>query len=939
MLEERVKFPRGERLAEDDPATDAAGQESLESRPLRVQASGMMAEGESRRELRPLMEKHHSCLNTRAIIEYFQENLPEEMSGLLAGLGPEIEGLANPQEFLMEVNNWVSSDVVTKMFENAKRLTKNNQIAFKIGFESAARKKLGYVQRIILFSHKNPRQTLKRVQAINDKFNRNKTIELMEVKRDSAVVRLHWFKDIPANRDFCLFNQGIYSGIPTIWKMPPSTLEETKCFFKGDDYCEYHLKWQKRSFLKESFLKFIVPWRALTYTIEELERDKELLRKKFDEIHRLNIQLKEKIDQLICLQETSTATLSVLNLEKLLQVTLRLLINSARLDRAGILLLDQQGEVLELTYAAGIDPVLFERVRGYQIPISKVDNVIARVAMTGIPVVIQDVARSKLNVKNPLIKQFKPKAIILAPLTVRGKVIGVLLADRVHWDATITEGDREFIVSFANQIAIALENAILYRKLEISERKYRGLIENAHEGIWIIDDKGMVKFVNRRMREITGHEKLENKNIQELFDQANWKLMKKALEENRQNNVAQQELEISCKNRGIAAVLMSSVPLFENGQFSGAFAMFSDITALRETEKHFRKIFEEAAIGMCLVDMEGFILDSNSALMELLGYSKEEMFKKSFKDLTHPDDLPKSISLFQELARGNRESYTREKRYICKDGQIVWGQVTVSILRGPRREPQFAIIMTQDVTQRKKGEQEIQANQEQLQSLTSELSLTEERERRRLATDLHDHIGQALAVSKIKLGVLQKTVGVSELATPLGEVRELIEKMIQDTRSLTFELSLPVLYELGFEAAVEWFAKHVRAQHGIQVDVQHEMKPIPMTDEIKVLLFRSVRELMMNIVKHAQAMHARVTIARRGDRVDIEVSDDGVGIADFKGFAKSGGNGGFGLFSIRERLHYLGGRVDMTSKQDKGTRVTLTVPLKYAKKIHMGKPR
>ena len=137
----------------------------------------------------------------------------------------------------------------------------------------------------------------------------------------------------------------------------------------------------------------------------------------------------------------------------------------------------------------GSTPCLFERVKDYQIPISKVDNVIARVAMTGIPVVIQDVARSKLNMNNPLIQQFKPKAFILAPLTVRGKVIGVLLADRVHWDATITEGDREFIVSFANQIAIALENAVLYRKLEMSERKYRGLIENAHEGIWIIDDK------------------------------------------------------------------------------------------------------------------------------------------------------------------------------------------------------------------------------------------------------------------------------------------------------------------------------------------------------------------------------------------------------------------------------------------------------------------
>ena len=824
------------------------------------------------------MEKHHSCLNTRAIIEYFQDNLPGELPGLFDGLGPEIEGLANPQEFLMEVNNWVSSDVVTRMFENAKRLTRNNQIAFKIGFDSAARKKLGYVQRIILFSHKNPRQTLKRVQVISDKFNKNKTVELVSTRRNSAVVRLHWFKDIPSNLDFCLFNQGIYSGIPTIWKMPPATLEETKCFFKGDDYCEYHLKWQKRFFLKESLLKFAVPWRALTYTVEELERDKELLRKKFDEVHRLNIQLKEKIDQLICLQETSTATLSVLNLEKLLHVTLRLLINSSKLDRAGILLLDEEGEVLELTYAAGIDPALFEQVKEYRIPISKVDNIIARVAMTGIPVVIQDVARSKLNMKNPLIQQFKPKAFILAPLTVRGKVIGVLLADRVERDATISEGDREFIVSFANQIAVALENAVLYRKLEISERKYRGLIEIAHEGIWIIDETGQIKFVNRRMREITGHEKLEDKNIQELFDRANWKLMEKVLEENRQNKAAQQELEITRKNRGMAALIMSSVPLFENGQFSGAFAMFSDVTALRETEKRFRKIFEEAAIGMSLVDMDGYLLDSNPALAEMLKYSKEEMYMKSFKDFTHPEDIQESINLFQELTGGKRESYTRETRYIRKDDQIVWGQVTVSILRGPRGEPQFAIVMIQDITQRKEAEAEIRTNQEQLQSLATELSLTEERERRRLATDLHDHIGQALAVSKIKLGVLQKTVTAQDIAKPLGEVRELIEKMIQDTRSLTFELSLPVLYELGFEAAMEWLAKHIRAQHGIQVEVQMGMEPIPMNDEIKVLLFRSVRELMMNIVKHAQARHAQVKIVRIKDRVDIEVADDGVGI-------------------------------------------------------------
>jgi PAS domain S-box-containing protein len=500
----------------------------------------------------------------------------------------------------------------------------------------------------------------------------------------------------------------------------------------------------------------------------------------------------------------------------------------------------------------------------------------------------------------------------------------------------IGDGDREFIVSFANQIAIALENAILYRKLEISERKYRELVENAHEGIWIIDGRGVIKFVNRRMREITGHEKLENTSIYELFDNYQRRLVEKALLRNRKNQVAQQELEISCLNRGLASVVMSSVPLFENGQFAGAFAMFSDITALRETERRFRKVFEEAAVGMALMDMEGRMLDCNPALQKMLGYGKEELQRLSYKEYSHPEDAGISARLFNELAEGIRDSYTWEKRYLRKDGQQVWGQVTVSLLRGMGGEPQFTIVMTEDITQRKQAEEEICTYQGKLQSLASELSLTEERERRRLATDLHDHIGQALAISKIKLGVLQKSLTSEVISKPVGEVRELIDKMIQDTRSLTFELSLPVLYELGFEAAVEWFAKHVRAQHGIQVDVQKDMKPIPMDDEIKVLVFRFVRELMMNVVKHAQAQRARVIIARDGEEVNIKVEDDGVGFSAKSKSQTISSNGGFGLFSIRERLHYLGGRLEVESNDLQGTRVTLMVPLKHDRKVLEG---
>src|SRR3990170_3941681 len=148
-------------------------------------------------DLANFMEKHNSCINTRAIIEYFLERMPAEAPNLFIGLDPEIERLANPQEFLMEINNWVSSSVIINMLENARHITKDDDIAFKIGVESVARKKLGYIQRIILLAYKNPRRSMKHIQKVNDKFNRTKRIEIMETNRDGAVIRLHWFKDIP----------------------------------------------------------------------------------------------------------------------------------------------------------------------------------------------------------------------------------------------------------------------------------------------------------------------------------------------------------------------------------------------------------------------------------------------------------------------------------------------------------------------------------------------------------------------------------------------------------------------------------------------------------------------------------------------------------------------------------------------------------------------
>ncbi len=352
------------------------------------------------------------------------------------------------------------------------------------------------------------------------------------------------------------------------------------------------------------------------------------------------------------------------------------------------------------------------------------------------------------------------------------------------------------------------------------------------------------------------------------------------------------------------------------------------LEVLRDSEMRFRAIFEGATIGIALVDRDGRIVESNLALQNMLGLSWEEMRQKVFMDFVQPDDAARCVSLFKDLMAGQREPFQMEKQYLAKDARLAWGRLTVSPVRGVGVEHPFAIGMLEDITEHKQAEAEIRTYQEQLRSLASELSLTEERERRRLATDLHDHIGQILALAQIKLGAMRELVSSSSLATSMDEIRRLVEQSIQYTRSLTFELSPPILYDLGFEAAVEWLAELIQNQQGMRIEVQTERHPLPMDDEIRVLLFQAVRELLVNVVKHAKAQRAKVTIGREGNHIRIKVEDDGVGLGISPGAPLSSARG-FGLFSIRERLKYLGGHLEMDSEPGRGTQVTLTVPLKY----------
>ena len=232
----------------------------------------------------------------------------------------------------------------------------------------------------------------------------------------------------------------------------------------------------------------------------------------------------------------------------------------------------------------------------------------------------------------------------------------------------------------------------------------------------------------------------------------------------------------------------------------------------------------------------------------------------------------------------------------------------------------------------KRAKEKLLECRECLRSKASELSLTEERERRRIATDLHDCISQDLGFSKLKLDTLRISASSDVLAGPLGEISDLLEKVIEGTRSLTFDLRSPTLFRFGFEQAVEeYLMQQVQERHGIKSAFADDGLQKPLDYDVCAFLYRAVCELLINVVKHAQAHSVKVSICRRDGEIEIVVEDDGVGLDLSEISPVMCGSGGLGLSNIRERLYYLSGHLKITSEPGDGTLVTLTAPLKTEK--------
>ena len=355
---------------------------------------------------------------------------------------------------------------------------------------------------------------------------------------------------------------------------------------------------------------------------------------------------------------------------------------------------------------------------------------------------------------------------------------------------------------------------------------------------------------------------------------------------------------------------------------------------LKESERKFRTLFESSYDPVLMIDENG-IFDFNQKTLEIYGLSsKEELLGHNPGEFSPEYQADGSLSIraaTERIEKALREGKCRfEWIHRRSDGLNIVSEVLLNRLELGGKKVIQALV--RDIGERKRADKKICKYQEKLRDLALEMSLLQERERRRIAVDLHDQIGQNLAFAKMKLGALLETIGDCRAAESLREVFGLVDQTIRDTRSLVFELSPPVLYELGFVAGIDWLAECVQKQHGIKVECEQDQNPISLDEDMRIMLFQIVRELLVNVVKHARADHVRVSVRRAGGHIRISVIDNGVGFnPSFSGVAK-GEHGGFGLFSIRERMNYLGGELHIDSDARYGTRIILRAPLRQRRK-------
>lgn len=562
-----------------------------------------------------------------------------------------------------------------------------------------------------------------------------------------------------------------------------------------------------------------------------------------------------------------------------------------------------------------------------------------RVWLTGTAVSIPNLVRDP---------QF-PRAFVAAglhgalgfPITNGAEVCGVL----EYFSRGVLHPDPDVFSSMstiASQIGQFIERKRAEEALYESEERFRLLVDGVQDyAIYMLDTHGHVVSWNTGAEHIKGYraDEIIGRHFS-IFYPAEDVDLGKPQQDIREAVVNGRFVDEGLRIRKDGSRFYASHAITalrdENGQLRGFAKVTRDITdrkraeaALHEANEQFRTTFEQAAVGIAHVGLDGRWLRVNQRLCAITGYTREELLTGVFQDITHPEDLEGDLENVRYLLENRIQKYAMEKRYIRKDGSIIWVQLTVSLVRDAGGAPKYFISVIEDIAARKQMENENARLYNELRIERDRLVRREVEVRAQIGRDLHDGPVQQVAVAVIGVQHARRVAQREPRLLPetLNDLEEQLKRVTHDLRNVLYDLRPLGINEEGLEGVLRQYVERFRDPSGLRIwlDVPHNLRRLDVDREAAAFIV--VQEAVNNARKHAHARDIWISVGDTGDALHIEVRDNGRGFdldATQTNYVK---RGSFGLLNMRERAQLIGGTCELWSQPGRGTTVTVQVPV------------
>jgi two-component system sensor histidine kinase UhpB len=457
-------------------------------------------------------------------------------------------------------------------------------------------------------------------------------------------------------------------------------------------------------------------------------------------------------------------------------------------------------------------------------------------------------------------------------------------------------------------------------ELQASEQRYMDLVEQSISGFVVRRADGRLILVNEAYRKMTGYsrEELLTLSAKDLVvDQGVLERVRR-LEPGQSTHI---ETFLRRKDGGLLEVEYVTQKT-RDGNLQSVLLDISHRKQLQkqrdESERRYAELVEQALEGIMVRRPDGTIVFVNATFCQMLGHSPDEMTRLNIRDIVHPADA-ETIEQIRQLGAGGHLQL--QKRMLRKDGRAIYVEVSAKRLRNGDIQ-----TTVQDINERHLAEQRALAYMDELQEMSRRLGEAQETERRAIARELHDEIGQSLTATRINLRDLSQQAVDSPLQKRIADTEEIIAELLGKVRQMSLELHPSVLDDLGLAPALRWCVRTRAGGSPMQVAL-HLPEELPrFNDMAEITLFRVFQEALSNALKHAGAAHLDVTLEYAGGRLRLAVKDDGKGFDAAAARREALSGKSLGLLGMQERVRLAGGEIVMDSAPGKGTEVRVMLP-------------